>query len=85
MPKSKARNKTIYTPPRTGVRVRAAGPSHPLYLWVMLGLLLLGGAWTAVYYIAGDAIPFMSAIGDWNFLIGFALGLAGLLMSMRWR
>ena len=28
---------------------------------------------------------FMAELGNWNFAIGFALMIAGLLMTMRWR
>ena len=58
MPKSKVRQKTPYTPPsnvRTPVKV--AGPTHPVYVAVMLGLMLLGLAWLVVNYLAGDMIP----------------------------
>ncbi|HKS46633.1 MAG TPA: cell division protein CrgA [Amycolatopsis sp.] len=88
MPKSKVRKKTAYTPPadrRTPVKVRAAGPSHPVYLVVMFGLMLIGLAWLVVNYIAGDKIGFMAELGSWNFAIGFALMISGLLMTMRWR
>ena len=86
MPKSKVRRKAPYTPPsdrRTPVKV--AGPTHPVYVAVMLGLMLLGLAWLVVNYLAGDKIGFMIALGAWNFLIGFALIVIGLLMTMRWR
>ncbi len=88
MPKSKVRKKTVYTPPtdrRTPVKARLAGPSHPIYIGVMLGLMLIGLAWLVVTYIASDKIAFMSSLGSWNFLIGFALMIGGLLMTMRWR
>ena len=51
MPKSKVRKKTSYTPPRTtggGSAVapaKVAGPTHPVYVAVMLGLMLLGLLW----------------------------------------
>jgi uncharacterized membrane protein len=88
MPKSKVRKKTAYTAPagasnRTPVKV--AGPTHPVYVAVMLGLMLAGLAWLVVNYLAGQDIPFMVALGPWNFLIGFALIVIGLLMTMRWR
>ena len=86
MPKSKVRRKTAYTPPpnvRTPVKV--AGPTHPVYVAVMLGLMLLGLAWLVVNYLAGDKIGFMIALGAWNFVIGFSLIVIGLLMTMRWR
>jgi hypothetical protein len=88
MPKSKVRKKAAYTPPadrRTAVKVKPAGPSHPLYITIMLGIMVLGLAWLVVNYIAGDKIPFMADLGNWNFAIGFALMIAGLLMTMRWR
>jgi len=91
MPKSKVRKKTSYTPPtsttsggnRTPVKVK--GPTHPVYIAVMLGLMLAGLAWLVVNYLAGDQLDFMIALGSWNFLIGFALIVIGLLMTMRWR
>lgn len=88
MPKSKVRKKTVYTPPgseRSTVPVKVSGPTHPIYVAVMLGLMLVGLAWLVVNYLAGDAIPFMVALGPWNFLIGFSLIVIGLLMTMRWR
>jgi hypothetical protein len=89
MPKSKVRKKTAYTPPtdkKTPVKARAvAGPTHPVYLGVMFGMLLLGLVWIVVFYLAGDRLGFMAELGNWNFLIGFALMITGLLMTMRWR
>jgi Cell division protein CrgA len=87
MPKSKVRKKTAYTPPSNVSRtpVKVAGPTHPVYIAVMLGLMLLGLAWLVVNYLAGDKIPFMVALDAWNFAIGFCLIVVGLLMTMRWR
>lgn len=87
MPKSKVRKKAAYTPPTSVSRtpVKVAGPTHPVYVAVMLGLMLVGLAWLVVNYLAGDKIDFMIALGPWNFAIGFALIVIGLLMTMRWR
>lgn len=88
MPKSKVRKKTVYTAPadrRTPVKARLAGPSHPVYISVMVGLMLIGLAWLVLTYLASDKIGFMNTLGAWNFLIGFALMIGGLLMTMRWR
>ena len=88
MPKSKVRKKAVYTAPadrRTPVKVKAAGPSHPIYVAVMLAVMLIGLAWLVVNYIAGDKIPFMVSLSAWNFAIGFGAMVAGLVMSMRWR
>lgn len=93
MPKSKVRKKAAYTPPPTKptpAQARAAGPSHPAYVAVMLGLMVLGLIWLVVNYIAGDKLPFMVALGgsggmDYNFVVGFGLIVVGLLMTMKWR
>jgi uncharacterized membrane protein len=88
MPKSKVRKKAVDTAPsdrRTPQKAKVVGPSHPLYVAVMLGLMLLGLAWMVVYYLAQDKIPLISELGQWNFAVGFALMISGLLMTMRWR
>lgn len=89
MPKSKVRKKSVYSPPGEALGpakvVRAAGPSHPFYVAVMLGLMLLGLLWLVVNYLAVDKIPLLAELGNWNFLIGFALMVTGLMMTMRWR
>ena len=87
MPKSKVRKKTAYVPPSNVSRtpVKVTGPTHPAYVAVMLGLMLLGLAWLVVNYLAGDKIGFMIQLGAWNFVIGFSLIVVGLLMTMRWR
>lgn len=88
MPKSKVRKKSAYTPPadrRTAVKAAAPGPSHPFYVAVMLGLMLLGLGWLVVNYLAGEKVPLLSDLGNYNFLIGFGLMITGLLMTMRWR
>lgn len=89
MPKSKIRKKSVYTPPAdqrtTPTRANAPGPSHPFYVAVMLGMMLLGLGWLVVNYLAGDKIGLMADLGNFNFLIGFALMITGLLMTMRWR
>jgi len=87
MPKSKVRKKAVYATSadkRTPVKLKA-GPSHPVYLTVMFGMMLLGLAWLVVNYLAGERIGLMAELGPWNFLIGFALLVVGLLMTMRWR
>lgn len=88
MPKSKVRKKAVYTPPKsedTPKKAKAVGPSHPAYIAVMLGLIVLGIAWMVVYYLAEDRIQFIGDLGSWNLLIGFAAMIGGLLMTMKWR
>ncbi|MGH3567916.1 MAG: cell division protein CrgA [Pseudonocardia sp.] len=104
MPKSKVRKKAAYIPPTNAGRgamtpVKVAGPSHPMYVAVMLGLMLLGLAWLVVNYLAGDTLGLIAQLAGaeaatdaeanlrqlTNFGIGFLLIVVGLLMTMRWR
>ena len=95
VPKSKVRKKVASTTARTtteansaaaaATRAHVAAPSSPLYIGIMLGLMVLGLIWLVVYYLWGANIPFIANLGNWNFAIGFALMIAGLLMTMRWR
>lgn len=94
MPKSKIRRKHAYTPSNDGgagtsgkatAPVKVVGPTHPVYVAVMLGLMLAGLGWLVVNYLAVDSIDFMAQLGALNFLIGFGLIVIGLLMTMRWR
>lgn len=99
MPKSKVRKKPAGSAARPAAsrgaatttgsaqasRVKVAGPSSPLYIGVMLGLMILGLLWIVVYYLWGQDIPVMNSLQGWNFLVGFGLMVIGLLMTMRWR
>lgn len=87
MPKSKVHKKAVYTPPadQSKTKAKAVGPSHPAYIAVMLGMIVLGLIWLVVYYLAMDQIQFMSDLGGWNILIGFAPMIIGLVMTMKWR
>ncbi|MFR9728027.1 cell division protein CrgA [Saccharopolyspora sp. MS10] len=89
MPKSKVRKKDSSSTPvadrRTPVKAKSVGPSHPIYVVVMLGVMLIGLLWLVVNYLAGEQIPFMAELGPWNFAVGFAFIIVGLLMTMRWR
>jgi hypothetical protein len=88
MPKSKVRKKndfTINPVSRTPVKVKA-GPSSTWFVVLFVGLMLIGLIWLIVFQLAANAIPFMEALGPiWNYAIGFAFMITGLLLTMRWR
>lgn len=46
---------------------------------------LLGVAWLIVYYIAGTSIPVMSALGNWNILIGMGGMAAAFIIATLWK
>ncbi|MEV0796461.1 MULTISPECIES: cell division protein CrgA [unclassified Kribbella] len=85
MPESSSRNKkktekvkVEKTPkkPRTTSRVWVAP--------VMLACWLLGLAWLVVFYVAGQSIPLMDDLGNWNLLIGMGLIAVGFVVSTQW-
>lgn len=82
MPESRNRPKPSYTPPRRG-----ASEAQKQRRWVapvMLACFLLGLAWVVLFYIAGDQIPGVSALGNWNVLIGMGLIASGFVISTQW-
>ena len=62
--------------PRTSSRVWVA----PL----MLACWLIGLAWLVVFYVAGQDIPVMDDLGNWNLLIGMGLIAVGFVVSTQW-
>lgn len=90
MPKSRSRKKKTSAAAadnRTPVKV-SGGPSSPLYITVMLGLMVLGILWMVLMYLADTApgaLGWMNELGGWNYLIGMGLIMVGLLMTMGWR
>ena len=93
MPKSKVRKKSDYTPrPASSSSSlsststsRGLAPSPSWYPIVMVAVLVVGLAWIAVYYIAGDKVPVIEDIGAWNFAVAFGIMMVGLIMAVRWR
>lgn len=91
MPKAKVTNEpvrpastTAAGATRTPVKVNTGGT--PIwYKVIMFGLMLLGLAWLIFYYLAGDQISWLAQLGPWNYAIGFAGMILGLLMTMGWR
>jgi hypothetical protein len=93
VPKSKVRKKPQAAASRAAAaalaanttRAKVAGPSSPVYIGVMVGLMVLGLVWLVAYYLWGGSIPGIRELGNWNFGVGFVLMIVGLVMTMRWR
>lgn len=82
MPEPKSRKQFTYTPPPK----KTPGPPR-MQTWVapaMVVLLLLGLTWVVVYYVSEAAWP-ISALGNWNLLIGLAFIGAGCVLATKWR
>ncbi len=82
MPKSRVRRKAVYTPPPTKSSKRAVSP-----VWLaptMVGCLLIGLAWIALYYVTQAEMPVLSTLGGWNLVCGFGLIVAGVVLATKW-
>ena len=51
----------------------------------MVLLMIVGLVYIVVFYVRGDKIPFMIYLGAWNYVVGFAPVIIGLMMGMKWR
>jgi hypothetical protein len=81
VPKSRVRKKAVYTPPPRSAKAKV---SPPWLVPVMLGSLIVGLAWIATFYVSGQKLP-ISAISQWNLVVGFALIVSGVMLATRWR
>jgi hypothetical protein len=80
VPKSKVRKKAVYTPPQ---RSSKSTVSPPWLAPTMVGCLILGLAWIATFYISGQSFP-ISALHQWNLVVGFGLIVSGVMLATRW-
>ncbi len=84
MPESKGRDKAVYTPPPSASR-DALKPNPRWWAPVMVALMVIGLLWVATYYISGSHQWPVPPMGRWNLGAGFALMMAGFMMTTRWR
>lgn len=84
MPESRNRDKPAYTPPPSRKPAKVTAGNAPWFVPVMLGLMIVGLLWVVVFYVSRQQYP-VPSLGRWNLGVGFALMLAGFLMTTRWR
>ena len=85
MPESSSRNKKKTE--KVKVEKTPKRPRTTSRVWVaplMLACWLLGLAWLVVFYVAGQDIPVMDGLGNWNLLIGMGLIAVGFVVSTQW-
>jgi hypothetical protein len=82
VPKSRVRNKAVYTPPPRSAKSKV---SPPWLVPTMVACFLLGLAWIALYYITQGSLPGLSALGGFNLVGGFAFIIAGVVLATQWR
>lgn len=69
--------------PRTGTPYAPGSRRWVPPTFIAVGLL--GVAWLVVYYVAGQDIPFMAVLGNWNILIGMGGMAAAFIISTLWK
>jgi len=91
VPESRPRNKPRYTPPpsagSTAKSSKRRGKLSAGGRWVapvMCACWILGLLWIVTFYIAGDRIGVLIALGNWNLLIGMGLIIIGFFFATRW-
>lgn len=85
MPESSSRNKKKTD--KVKVEKTPKKPRTTSRVWVaplMLACWLIGLAWLVVFYVAGQDIPVMDDLGNWNLLIGMGLIAVGFVVSTQW-
>jgi uncharacterized membrane protein (DUF485 family) len=85
VPESSSRNKKKTD--KVKVEKTPKKPRTTSRVWVaplMLACWLLGLAWLVVFYVAGQDIPVMDDLGNWNLLIGMGLIAVGFVVSTQW-
>jgi len=85
VPESSSRNKKKTE--KVKVEKTPKRPRTTSRVWVaplMLACWLLGLAWLVVFYVAGQDIPVMDGLGNWNLLIGMGLIAVGFVVSTQW-
>ncbi len=87
MPKSRVRQKKVYTPP-TDVAPRASTLNkRPSPTWLPVTavvLIVVGIAWLVTYYLSAGQFPVL-AWKYWNLAIGFGAMVSALALLARWR
>jgi hypothetical protein len=87
VPKSRVRQKKVYTPP-TDVAPRATTVSKkPSPTWIPVTavvLIVFGIGWLVTFYLSAGQYPVLSW-GYWNLAIGFGGMVGALALLARWR
>jgi uncharacterized membrane protein len=83
VPKSRVRRKPVYTPPPTRSAKRKVSP--PWLVPTMIGSLVVGLAWIALYYVTQSDMPGLRTLGGWNLVCGFTLIVVGVVLATQWR
>lgn len=79
--RSRAKKKPVYTPPP---QKKADKPNPTWWAPVMVGLMVAGLAYIVWTYLLSNGGP-ITALGNWNLMIGLGVVMVGFAMTMRWK
>ena len=80
--KKAAKRQHTSAPKSKQSRFSATGEWAP---YVFVPMFVIGVLWLVVYYVAGNIVPGMNALGNWNFLVGITLIAGGFIVAMFWK
>lgn len=83
--KKVAKRKSQAAQERTKSQSRLAVGTRDWVPWVFVPLGLLGVIWLLVFYIAGNQVPLMKDLANWNYLIGITLIGASFAVATLWK
>ncbi len=66
-------------------RARMSAGTRDWVPWVFIPVGLLGVVWLMVFYIAGNQVPLMQDLRNWNYLIGLGLIAASFVIATLWK
>ena len=87
MPKSRVRQKKVYTPPADLVPRVTRVTRKPSGVWLPIAavtLIVLGIGWLVVFYLSQGMYPVFSW-RYWNLAVGFGAMVSALALLARWR
>lgn len=82
--KRKVKNTHELADKRRATRTKGLPANRNWVPWVFVPVGLLGVAWLVVFYIAGNQIPGMRELGNYNILIGMGLLASAFGLSTLW-
>lgn len=86
MPKSRIRKKdnSASAPEKKSENVKVSSGGSQWVAPLMLTLFLLGLIWIVLFYVTNASLP-ISAIGNWNIVVGFGFIAGGFVVSTQWK
>ena len=83
--KKVAKNKAKARAEQAKSQAKLAAGTRDWVPWVFIPLGLVGVLWLLVFYIAGNQIPVMRDLQNWNYLIGIGLIASSFVVATFWK